>query len=242
MSTVRAYTSDPYADNHHSSRTRSTSTGSRASSSRSSSSQESGDSLDRARRSSQTLSPPPKTSKSGSFSRFFGTKEPSLDSFKQLAELQQKELERKGQKLPFGVPSAKLPSSVKDDYKKAKQRAKENAKMHELMSDRLKQQGRQERQGHVRRSSSSSQVAEDDHSRPGSGSPHTPSSPRSIGNKRFSALEPLPEASIAENMGDATRSSVYHTSRPISREHQRGRPQPDDLLTGHARKEALPWE
>merc|ERR1711981_679330 len=99
--------------NHHSSRTRSTSTGSRASSSRSSSSQESGDSLDRARRSSQTLSPPPKTSKSGSFSRFFGTKEPSLDSFKQLA--------------------------------------KENAKMHELMSDRLKQQGRQERQGHVRR-------------------------------------------------------------------------------------------
>merc|ERR1711881_552832 len=217
MGTVRAYTSDPYADNHHSSRTRSTSTGSRASSSRSSSSQESGDSLDRARRSSQTLSPPPKTSKSGSFSRFFGTKEPSLDSFKQLAELQQKELERKGQKLPFGVPSAKL-------------RAKENAKMHELMSDRLKQQGRQERQGHVRRSSSSSQVAEDDHSRPGSGSPHTPSSPRSIGNKSFSALEPLPEASIADNMGDATRSSVYHTSRPISREHQRGRPQPDDLL------------
>ena len=241
MSTLHAYSNDTYLDNHNN-RTRSTSTGSRASSSRSSSSRESGDSIDRTRRSSQTLSPQPKHQKSGTFSRLFGTKEPSLDSFKQLAELQQKELDRKGQKLPFGVPQAKLPSSVKDDYKKSKQRAKERAKMHDMMKEKMKQHEGDERHSQARKSSSSSLLIEEDYQRLSKLSMQVPASPRSIGSKRFSALDPLPEVSVTDSSGDTMRSSRYPPSPPSSQDYHRGRPQADDLLRGNARKEALPWE
>lgn len=244
MSTVRSHTNDPYADSHNL-RTRSTSTGSRTSSNRSLSSRESNDSIERVRRSGQaapehTASKP---SRSVSFSRLFGTKEPSLDAFKHLADLQQKELDKKGQKLPFGVPQAKLPSSAKDDLKKAKQRAKERAKLHEIMKEKMKLHEEDERRGHVRRPSSTSTIASEESLRSSSiPPPYITATPRSPGVKKFSALDPLPEVDGQEGAKAATYS-LPHPSPPIApREHNRHRAHAGGLLTGSARKDALPWE
>ena len=234
-------TNTTYAEDH-STRKRSTSTASRASSSRSTSSRESGDSSDRARRGSVPSSPQPRHHKSTSFSRLLGTKEPSLDSFKQLAELQQKELEKKGQSLPFGVPQTKLPSSVKDDYKKAKQRAKERARMHDAIKEKMKQNEQESRHpSHLRNSSSSSLAVDDDHLAPPTTTNHVPASPRSANSKRFSALDPLPEGTIADAAADSTRSPKFPSS-PRSNDFARSGPRPNDVLKGDARKEALPWE
>lgn len=238
MSSGRAYASDSYNEGHNS-RTRSTST---ASSSRSSSSRDSGDSLERSRRSSSAQSPKPKHHKSGSFGRLFGAKEPSLDSFKQLAEQQQKELEKKGQKLPFGVSESKLPSSVKDDYKKAKQRAKERAKLHEAMKEKMKlNDGDEGQHGHTRKSSTTSlTVDEDQYLRSPHHPQYAPASPRSVG-KRFSALEPLPEATSTDGVSGSIRPT-YPPSPPLSDQYRRSPVRDNGLLSGSARKDALPWE
>jgi hypothetical protein len=157
-----------------------------------------------------------------------------------LAELQQKELERKGQKLPFGVPQAKLPSSVKDDYKKAKQRAKEKARMHDAIKEKMKQQEEEAKQtGQPRRYSSSTLTVNDECL----ASPRNsiPASPRSANSKRFSALDSLPEATVSDETSQSKRSPV-HPPSPRSHGFARSSARPDDLLKGDARKEALPWE
>lgn len=240
MSTVHDYITEPYTE-HPSGRTTSTSIASRASSNRSSSSQGSDDSLDRSRRSSNPQSPKPRHQKSGSFGRLFGTKEPSLDSFKKLAELQQKELDKKGQKLPFGVPQAKLPSSVKDDYKKAKQRAKERAKMHEAIKEKMKLQEDEDRQhNHTRKCSSSSLIVDDEYLHPPRTPMQFPASPRTISSKRFSALGTLPEVSGTDRRASSTRLST--PSPPSSYEYNRAGAPTRSVLAGSSRREALPWE
>jgi hypothetical protein len=238
MSPVAALSTETFSDTSNS-QTRSTSTTSRASSSRSSSSRESQQSPDRARQISVPLSPKPSHKKSSSFSRLFGAKEPSLDSFKQLAEQQQKELAQKGQKIPFGVPQAKLPSSVKDDYKKAKQRAKERAKLHEAVKEKFKLHDDEEKHGSNQKSSVGS--TEDEYHRASTSSiTHPPRNPKA-GSKRFSSLDPLPELPNMDAVVDSPRTRLPH-SPPTSYEHKRTPSQVTGVLTGNARKEALPWE
>jgi hypothetical protein len=173
----------------------------------------------------------------------FGAKEPSLDSFKQLADLQQKELEKKGQKLPFGVPQAKLPSSVKDDYKKAKIRAKERAKLHEVMKEkmRLHDDLDQQRRGDGRTSSSSYAADNAGYLRSSHQNQQVPARPRSAGNKRFSPLDPLPEGTTMD-APSASCQQAYPPSRPVSDQYQKPTRQANGILKGSARKEAAPWE
>lgn len=179
--------------------------------------------------------------KSGSFSRLFRTKEPSLDSFKQLAELQQRELAQQGRTVPFGVSSTKLPSAAKDDYKKAKQRAKERAKLHEVMKEKMKLHDQDERQRYSRRSSFDSTATSEERWLTVPSSTTLPGSPRSICSK-FSALDPLPEmpytspaASLRSNAFPPSSRGMYNHDRTSSA-HATG------VLRGEARKEALPWE
>jgi hypothetical protein len=184
-------------------------------------------------------SPKPTHKKSGSFGKLFGTKEPSLNSFKQLAELQQKELAQKGQKLPFGVPQAKLPSSVKDDYKKAKQRAKERAKLHEVVKEKLKLQEQDDR--YTRRPSVDSITADEDHSL-AVGSTIQPQHNRKSVVKRFSSLDPLPELPNMDAVLELPRTSALPTTSHASYEYKKPSARVTGVLKGDARKGALPWE
>lgn len=65
-------------------------------------------------------------------------------AFQQLADQQKKEISGKGQ-LPFGVPSGKIPASAEADYKKAKDKAKEKARLYQEAKERLKIQEERER-------------------------------------------------------------------------------------------------
>jgi hypothetical protein len=165
-------------------------------------------------------------------------KEPSLDSFKQLAEQQQKELAQKGQKLPFGVSQAKLPSTVRDDYKRAKQRAKERAKLHEAVKEKLKLHEDEERQRHNRRLSASSISTDEDYQPTGSIA-QLPKSPKS-GRKKSSSLDPLPEGPNIDAVVESPRTSAFLPSSPTSCDHKRASARVAGCLTGNARKETLP--
>jgi hypothetical protein len=77
--------------------------------------------------------------KPNTFKSFFAVKEPSAAAFQHLAEQQKKEMGDKGQ-LPFGVPSGKIPASAEADYKKAKEIAKEKARLYEEVKERHKAQ------------------------------------------------------------------------------------------------------
>jgi hypothetical protein len=86
-----------------------------------------------------------KKSKSNAFKSFFAVKEPSAVAFQRLAEQRKKELAEKGQKYPFGVPQGQIPAWAEEDYKKAKERAKERARHHQEAKERLKMQEEHDR-------------------------------------------------------------------------------------------------
>ncbi|KIW07710.1 uncharacterized protein PV09_01643 [Verruconis gallopava] len=241
MSAGRGGIIEPLDIHRQSSRTRSTSTVSRASSSHSGTSRGSSDS-------SEQVRPPsvpqlPKThKKSSSFSKLFGTKEPSLESFKQLADLQQKELAQKGQKLPFGVAQAKLPSTVKDDYKQAKQRAKERAKLHEAIKEKLKTHETEGPHEHGSRPFTGKIILDDKARSPSTRSAsYTPKSPKSP-SKQIFPLGPLPEAAQVDGKVDTPQSRASPPSSPTTFNMKGTLVHVSGVLTGDARREALPWE
>jgi len=228
------------------SHTRSTST---TSSNRSSSS---ADSFDHA--------PPPIQSskgrkKSGSFSKFFSVKEPSAAAFEKLAEQRQKELAQKGQRLPFGVPSKKLPDSVKDDYKNAKQRAKERAKVHEAVKEKLKTHEEHELHRHQAKASISGPIPPNDavtihdYYRPSNlSSPSPPKSPISSVKRltprlrKGSSLDPLPELPSIEAVSSRPGYQNLPPSPRIPSHSRSASREITGVLTANARKDALPWE
>lgn len=73
---------------------------------------------------------------------FFSVKEPSAVAFQNLAQAMKEEMGEKGQR-PFGVPSGQIPASAESDYKKAKENAKEKARMHQEAKERQRRE-----QGH----------------------------------------------------------------------------------------------
>ncbi|QDS68086.1 hypothetical protein FKW77_010024 [Venturia effusa] len=75
--------------------------------------------------------------KPSAFKSFFAVKEPSAVAFQNLAQAMKEEMEEKGQR-PFGVPSGKIPASAESDYKKAKEKAKEMARLHLEAKERQK--------------------------------------------------------------------------------------------------------
>jgi len=210
----------------------------------------SGDSSEQASRRAQ---PQKGHKKGGSFSKFFSVKEPSAAAFQQLAELQQKELAQKGQKLPFGVPAKKLPESAKDDYKNAKQRAKERAKLHEAVKEQLKMQDDHEQYRHHSKPSTGGSVSSENafsaydfaQPPPVSSSPH-PKSPKSSTTRssrrphKQSSLDSLPEVPSVDTM--IRQQAQLPPSPPISHHSRSTSSKSIGVLTGSARKGALPWE
>jgi len=76
-----------------------------------------------------------KKKKPNAFKSFFAVKEPSAMAFQHLAAQMREEMGEKGQ-LPFGVPSGKIPATAQLDYKKAKEKAKENARLYQEAKER----------------------------------------------------------------------------------------------------------
>lgn len=75
--------------------------------------------------------------KPSAFKSFFAVKEPSAAAFQNLSQAMKEEMGEKGS-LPFGVPSGKIPASAESDYKKAKENAKEMARLHQEAKDRAR--------------------------------------------------------------------------------------------------------
>jgi hypothetical protein len=82
--------------------------------------------------------------KPNAFKSFFAVKEPSAMAFQHLAAQMREEMGEKGQ-LPFGVPSGKIPASAQLDYKKAKEKAKENARLYQEAKERGRTQEEHDR-------------------------------------------------------------------------------------------------
>jgi len=224
--------------------TRSTST---ASSSRTSSST---DSFEHSSRPPQSSKGHKKTS---SLTKFFSTKEPSAAAFEKLAELQRQELDRTGQKLPFGVPSKKLPEAAKEDYKNEKRRAKEMAKLHEAVKEKLKLGEEAEQRRQNRRTSVTDSMAPSGDV----GATHrtsTRSGPSSSSGSTFSAsrftsqlhklpsLDPLPEDSSTDAVTSRPAIASPPALPPNSNHSSANSSMNHGVLTGLQRKEALPWE
>lgn len=190
--------------------------------------------------------------KSTSFTKFFSTKEPSAVAFEKLAELQRQELDRTGQKLPFGVPSQKLPESARDDYKNEKRRAKEMAKLYEAAKEKLKlgddSEQRQQRRTSVIDSmftsgnaAIKSQPSARSEPSPSKGS--TPSTSRSTARlQRLPSLDPLPENPSIDAVASRPPLQVLPPSPPVSNHSSANSSMVKGVLTGRQRKEALPWE
>lgn len=77
--------------------------------------------------------------KPSAFKSFFAVKEPSAVAFQHLAQAMKEEMGEKGQR-PFGVPSGKIPASAEADYKQAKEKAKEKAKLYQEAKERQRLQ------------------------------------------------------------------------------------------------------
>ncbi|TID16870.1 hypothetical protein E2P81_ATG09428 [Venturia nashicola] len=82
--------------------------------------------------------------KPSGFMSFFAVKEPSAVAFQNLAHAMKEEITEKGT-LPFGVPSGKIPASAESDYKKAKENAKEQARLYQEAKERQKKEQEHEK-------------------------------------------------------------------------------------------------
>jgi hypothetical protein len=193
---------------------------------------------------------------------FFSIREPSVLAFEQMAQAQQKELAQKGLKVPFGVPVEKMPVDKRDrEYRQGKERAKERAKAHELIKERIKLQEEHDRalaQVRAKRNVSAKELNEIEADMnklrirmnrqpiesypigsPETASPPSPPLSRSTPRLRKSpSLDSLPET---RTMGSASSSSVRSTQRTPTTPPA-GSTGSFGSVHNKARKLVAPWE